>query len=95
TTVTLDGWEIKRTNEINVESTSAAVAAGRTIRSDNNLPGVPNSGTLLAAQAAYVNSASTTVRGIDLDARQRFDLGSAGRLNLDLQWSHISKFERE
>ncbi|MBO7942384.1 TonB-dependent receptor, partial [Streptomyces sp. S9] len=73
----------------------AAVAAGRTIRSDNNLPGVPNSGTLLAAQAAYVNSASTTVRGIDLDARQRFDLGSAGRLNLDLQWSHISKFERE
>ncbi|QQP94662.1 TonB-dependent receptor [Lysobacter enzymogenes] len=95
TTITLDGWEIKRTNEINVESTSAAVAAGRTVRSDNNLPGVPNSGTLLAAQANYINSASTTVRGIDLDARQSFDLGASGRLNLDLQWSHISTFERE
>ncbi|SDY85407.1 iron complex outermembrane recepter protein [Lysobacter sp. yr284] len=95
TTITLDGWEIKRSNEINVETTSAAVAAGRVVRSDNNLPGVPNSGTLLAAQAAYVNSASTTVRGIDLDVRQGIELGGYGKLNLDLQWSHISTYERE
>jgi iron complex outermembrane receptor protein len=95
TTVTLDGWQIKRTNEINVETTDAAIAAGKVIRSDNNLPGQANTGTLLAALANYVNSASTTVRGIDLDVRQGFDLDSAGKLNLDLQWSHITTFERE
>ena len=36
-----------------------------------------------------------TVRGIDLDLRQSFDLDAAGKLNLDLQWSHISTFERK
>ena len=95
TTVTLDGWQIKRSNEINVETTDAAIAAGHVIRSDNNLPGQANSGTLLAALANYVNSASTTVRGVDLDVRQSFDLDAAGKLNLDLQWSHISTFERK
>ncbi|MEH6421301.1 TonB-dependent receptor [Pseudomonas sp. CGJS7] len=95
TTMTLDGWQIERSNEINVETTDAAIAAGHVIRSDNNLPGQPNSGTLLAALASYVNSASTTVRGIDLDVRQRFDLDAHGKLSLDLQWSHVSKFERE
>ncbi len=95
TTITLDGWQIKRTNEINGESTEAAVAAGRVIRSDDLIDGQPGTGTLLAALTNYINSASTRVRGIDLDARQRFDLDGRGTLSLDLQWSHISSYERE
>ncbi|MGH8082617.1 MAG: TonB-dependent receptor [Lysobacter sp.] len=95
TTITLDAWQIERSNEINQETTAAAIAAGRVIRNDNLLGGVPGTGTLLAAQASYVNSNQTTVRGIDLDVRQSFDLGEHGELGLDLQWSHVSRFERE
>ncbi|MGO4774006.1 TonB-dependent receptor [Lysobacter sp. 2RAB21] len=95
TTITLDGWKIVRSNEINVETTAAAIAAGRILRNDDLLGGVPGTGTLLAAQAAYINSNRTTVQGVDLDVRQSFELGDYGKLGLDLQWSHVSKFERE
>lgn len=98
TSITIDAWQIERKNEINTEPVSAAIAAGRAIRSDDNLVvgGVPlpGTGTLLAVTTQYFNSTSTKVRGIDLDARQKFDLGGAGMLSLDLQWSHISSFER-
>lgn len=95
TSLTIDAWRIKRTNEINQGDTAAAIAAGNVIRSDNNLPGIPNSGSLLATQVGYINSASTTVRGIDLDVRQRFEMGEYGRLRLDLQWSRTNSFERK
>ncbi|RPE76976.1 TonB-dependent receptor [Vulcaniibacterium tengchongense] len=98
TSLTLDAWRIKRENEINAESLDAALAAGRVLRSDDNLivngVPVPGTGTLLAALTSYINSASTEVRGVDLDARQMFELGAAGKLTLSLQWSHISSFER-
>ncbi|MBT2749116.1 TonB-dependent receptor [Lysobacter sp. ISL-42] len=95
TTITLDGWKIVRSDEINQETTAAAIAAGRVVRGDDLLGGVAGTGTLLAAQAAYINSNRTTVQGVDLDVRQSFELGEYGKLGLDLQWSHVSKFERE
>ena len=95
TTLTLDAWEIKRTNEINQGSTDLAIAAGNVVRSDNDLPGIPGSGTLLAVSVDYVNSNATTVRGWDFDIRQAIDLGRYGELGLDLQWSRINSFERE
>ena len=70
-----------------------ALAAGDYIVGDDLVNGVPGSGSLLAVFTSYVNATSTTVRGIDLDARQTFDMGTAGRLALDLQWSHINKYE--
>ncbi|MEH6421302.1 TonB-dependent receptor [Pseudomonas sp. CGJS7] len=95
TTITVDAWQIQRSDEISQESSAAAIAAGRVVRNDDLLGGVPGTGTLLAAQASYVNSNQTRVRGIDLDARQDFDLGQYGELGVDLQWSHITRFERE
>ena len=94
TAITIDAWQIKRSNEINQESTAAAIRAGKVVRNDNNLPGIPNSGTLLAARANYVNSASSTMQGIDFDVRQEFDLDAMGRLAFDMQWSRINKFRR-
>jgi iron complex outermembrane receptor protein len=93
TTLTLDAWEIKRENEIAPRSLSESLAAGDYIIGDNNVGGVPGSGSLIAVFGIYVNASSTTVRGVDLDARQTFDLGNAGKLALDLQWSHVSSFE--
>lgn len=93
TSLTVDAWEIKRTNEIAQGSTADAIAAGSVLRDSNNLNGIPNTGSILAVNTEYVNANSSRVRGIDTDVRQTFDLGP-GQLQLDAQWSHILKFER-
>jgi iron complex outermembrane receptor protein len=94
TSLTLDAYEIKRKDEIAPESTALAIAAGRVVRSDNDLPGIPDSGTLLAVNTAYVNAAQTVVRGWDLDIRQRIELGAYGKLLLDLQWTRVNSLAK-
>ena len=97
TSLALDAFRIKRTDEIFSGSADAAIAAGgaNVIRGTNEIPGTPGSGSILAVLINYQNASSTTVEGLDLDLSQRFDLGNAGNLRLDLQWTHISSFERE
>jgi iron complex outermembrane receptor protein len=58
------------------------------------LPVVGGPGTLLAVSAPYVNGPSTKTNGVDLDLRQRFNLGSAGKLTATLTWSHTNSFKR-
>ena len=93
----LDAFRIKRTDEIFGGSADAAIAAGgaNVIRGSNAIPGTPGSGSILAVLVGYENASSTTVEGFDVDMEQRIDLGEAGNLRLDLQFTHISKFERE
>ncbi|MFG3448989.1 MULTISPECIES: TonB-dependent receptor [unclassified Stenotrophomonas] len=93
TSLTVDAWEIKRTNEIAQGSTADAIAAGDVLRDTDLINGIPGTGTILAVNTAYVNANSSRVRGIDTDIRQTFDLGP-GQLEMDLQWSHVLKFER-
>jgi iron complex outermembrane receptor protein len=93
TTLTLDAWQIKRENEILPRGLADSLAAGDFIVGDDEIVGVPGSGSLAAVFTNYINAASTDVRGIDLDVRQAFDLANAGRLTLDMQWSHISSYE--
>jgi iron complex outermembrane receptor protein len=95
TSVAFDLWRVKRKDEINQTTTESAIAAGHVVRdpgSATQIPGDP--GAIVAVLANYVNSASSTVTGFDLDARQSFPLGSAGKLGLDLKWTHISSFKR-
>ena len=95
TSVSVDFWRIKRTDEINQTTVAAALASGaRVVRSDNNLSGIPNSGTLLAVSAPYVNSASSKVEGVDLDFRHRMNLGGSNRLVFETRWTRLNKFER-
>jgi len=93
TSMTVDAWQIKRTNEIAQGDTATAIAAGNVLRDNNLLNGVPGTGSILAVNTQYINAASTRVRGIDTDIRQTFDIGP-GQLEMDLQWSHVLKFER-
>jgi len=93
TSLTVDAWQIKRTNEIAQGSTADAIAAGNVLRDSNNIGGVANSGTILAVNTGYVNANSSRVRGIDTDVRQTFEIGP-GQLEMDLQWSHLLKLER-
>jgi iron complex outermembrane receptor protein len=96
TNVSVDFWQIKRKNEINQEQTDAAIAAGHVARDPStatNIAGDP--GAITAVLARYVNSAQTRVRGIDVDARTSFKLGStAGTLGMNVNWTHLFKWER-
>ncbi|QGZ41469.1 TonB-dependent receptor [Pseudoduganella flava] len=94
TSISLDAWQIKRKNEINQETTSSAIAAGHVVRDPGSSvkPGDP--GQILAVLTNYVNSASTKVNGVDLDARTTFMMGDAGSLTADIKWTHLFKFER-
>ncbi len=93
TSLTVDAWEIKRTDEIAASDTASAIAAGNVVRDSDLINGIPGTGSILAVNTAYVNASSSRVRGIDTDIRQTFDIGP-GELEMDLQWSHLLKFER-
>jgi iron complex outermembrane receptor protein len=94
TSISLDAWQIERKNEINQEGTGAAIAAGHVVRDPGSVTKPGDPGAIIAVLTNYVNSASTKVNGIDLDARTTFQLGAAGTLAADIKWTHMFKFER-
>jgi iron complex outermembrane receptor protein len=95
TSIALDFWRIKRTNEINQETTSAAIDGGHVVRDSGSLyNGAAGTGTIVAVLTNYVNSAQTTVEGFDVDAKQRFELGAYGRVTFDLNWTHLRSLKR-
>ncbi len=99
TSMSLDLWRIKRSNEINPLSYTEAAALPTALRSDNNLVDangnvIPNSGSVLLTQAPYRNSSYTTVKGVDLDIKQRFGLGNYGRGTVGLTWTHVASWLR-
>ena len=98
TSLSVDLWKIKRSNEINPLPYNEAAALPTAVRSDNNLvvggAVVPNTGTLLISKAPYRNSSYTDIKGVDFDIKQRFNLGSYGRANVGLTWTHISSWIR-
>jgi iron complex outermembrane receptor protein len=96
TSISLDAWQIERKNEINQETTLAAIAAGNVVRDPGSaIPSIPGDpGQIVAVLTNYINSNSTKVNGIDLDARTTFQLGDAGSLTADIKWTHMFKFER-
>ena len=95
TSLTADLWQIRRTNEINQESTSAAIAAGSVSRDASTaIPGVAGDpGGITAVLARYVNSARTTVQGLDMDLRHRINV-TGGRVTLQANWTHLFKWQR-
>lgn len=99
TSLSLDAWQIKRSNEINVTNLSDSVLMPGVLRADNNLTGangaiIPNSGTILMVQSPYRNSTYTKVKGLDLDIKQKVRLGDYGRAVLGMTWTHIATWQR-
>lgn len=95
TSLTVDFWQIERSDEITTLDLDSALALGYGTRDDDLINGQPGTGTLLTVRTPYINASSTTVRGIDFDIRQRVDLGSYGELGFDLQWSRTNLLELE
>jgi iron complex outermembrane receptor protein len=98
TSLSVDGWKIRRSNEINPLPYVEAAALPTAIRNDNNLVvngvAIPNTGTLLLSKAPYRNSSYTEIKGVDVDVKQRFKLGDYGRATLGLTWTHIASWLR-
>jgi iron complex outermembrane receptor protein len=96
TNISVDYWQIKRKNEINQEQTDAAIAAGQVARDPSTATTIPGDpGAITAVLARYVNSAQTKVRGVDVDARTAFNLGTGrGTLGMDVKWTHLFKWVR-
>ncbi|CAN7524821.1 TonB-dependent receptor [Pseudoduganella sp. LjRoot289] len=94
TSMSLDFWQIKRKNEINQEQVDAAIAAGQVSRDPSTATVAGDPGAITAVLARYVNSASTKVRGADLDVRKTFSLGGWGSLQADAKWTHLFKWLR-
>ena len=93
--VGVDLWKIKKKDEIATSSFAAAALLPNVIRATGTeLPGIPNSGTLLAVFAPFQNATSSEVRGIDVDFSYRMNLGSAGRMKTDIRWTHLNTFKR-
>jgi len=66
------------------------------------LPGAqPNSflyydadGNLATVTGFYRNATKTKTDGIDIELRHRMNLGEAGKLTAQLNWTHVNKFQR-
>jgi iron complex outermembrane receptor protein len=98
TSLSVDGWKIKRSDEINPLSYNEAAALPTAIRLDNNLVvngvAVPNTGTLILTQAPYRNSSFTEISGVDVDIKQRLRFGAWGKGTLGLTWTHTASWKR-
>ncbi len=95
TGLTVDYWQTKRKGEIGTEPTDAAIAAGRVVRDPSTSTGPGDPGAIISVLEQFVNASKTTVNGVDLDLKHRFDLSAGmGRVSLGLTWTHILKSER-
>lgn len=93
--MSIDFWRVVRKNEISQASVPDVLAGripgGSVTRLDDG-----NGNLVLAAVSApYFNSSSLTATGYDVDARQRFALGSYGQLTATLNWAHLNRYTRK
>ena len=99
---TVDYWNIETKQVINgadaqlvVNNPSAFPNALILRDSSTALPGIPNSGTLLAVATPFLNDYKQSTDGVDVSARYRMDLKDYGALTPSLEWTHVFHFTRE
>lgn len=103
TSATLDYWRVDRRNEI-VQADPAAILAGKPLtgtpssKIDGAQPGTyiyyDVDGNVATVTGFYQNAAKTVTDGLDFEFRQRFDLGSYGKLSGQMNWTHVNSFKR-
>jgi iron complex outermembrane receptor protein len=82
---TLDYWRFVTRNKVTSSD-------GDVVRDTNDLPGIPDSGSILYLLVANVNALKAQTDGIDLDIVWRQRLGEWGSLTTQLQWTHVFQF---
>jgi iron complex outermembrane receptor protein len=90
TSVTLDWWQIKRTGLPVVEDTQEAVNKGQYVRDPSNTVNAADPGPILVAFVRFQNSSESLTRGVDLEAKHRWDVGGGwGKVTFSTTWTHL------
>lgn len=82
---TLDYWRFDTRNKITTVEAQA-------VRDTNNLPGIPDSGTILYVLTPHANALKAQTDGIDVDVLWRQRLGDRGTLTTQFQWTHVIEY---
>jgi iron complex outermembrane receptor protein len=97
---TLDYWNIETKDQITIGSVQGVLnnpgnfPAATVGRDTNNLPGIPNSGTVLYVSTPYQNANTVKTDGIDLDVVWRWNMKDWGTLTTNFQWTHIFNYSQ-
>lgn len=90
TNVAIDWWQIKRTGLPVIEDTQSAIDAGHYTRDPATATTPLDPGGILSAFVQFQNSSSSLTRGVDMEAKHRWDLGNGwGRVTGTLTWTHL------
>ena len=97
-TATLDYWRFRTEGQIAapewqaIIDNPAAFPGLPVVRDTNDLPGIPNSGTILFVGSRYLNADVFETDGFDLDVVWQQRLGEWGSLRTELTWTHIFSY---
>lgn len=97
---TLDYWNIVVKDQITFGSLQATVNDPSAFpnavvgRDTNDLPGIPNSGTILYIRSPFQNANSLDTDGIDLDVVWKWNLKEYGTFTTELQWTHVFNYSQ-
>jgi len=97
---TLDYWNIKTDNQITIGSVQGVLnnpgnfPAATIGRDTNNLPGIPNSGTVQYVMTPFQNANTVKTDGIDLDVIWKWNLKQYGMLTTEFQWTHVFNYSQ-
>jgi iron complex outermembrane receptor protein len=104
TSVSLDYWKVDRKDEILQADPNTIIGnLPQTGTPGSKIPGsLPNTfiyydvdGNIGTVTGFYRNAGTTKTDGVDLELRHRMNLGQAGKLSAQLNWTHVNKFERD
>ncbi|MFO1306176.1 MAG: TonB-dependent receptor [Burkholderiales bacterium] len=97
---TLDYWNIVTSDQITIGSVQGVLnnpgnfPAATVGRDTNNLPGIPNSGTVLYVSTPFQNANTVKTDGIDLDIVWKYNLKEWGNLTTEFQWTHVFNYSQ-
>ncbi|MEO8506329.1 MAG: TonB-dependent receptor [Betaproteobacteria bacterium] len=97
---TLDYWRFRTDGQIAAPEWQAIVdnpvafPGLPVVRDTNDLPGIPNSGTILVVGSRYLNAGVFQTDGVDLDVVWQQRLGEWGSLRMELAWTHIFNYSQ-
>jgi len=90
TSVTADLWEIKRSGLIVNQDGQTAIDNNQLTRDPAGAIAAGDPGPILVARLPYENADNSITRGLDIEAKQRFDLGGGyGKVTAGVTWTHL------
>ena len=90
TSITADLWQIKRSGLIVQENGQVAVNKGQLVRDPSTALSPNDPGGILVGSTLYENANDSMTRGLDLEAKHRWDVGGGmGKLTAGATWTHL------